>query len=389
MFLDVVHAAKERRGFKTRHLYPPQDLYEKMARLSGAVVIGSCRIGGTREVDLDLLREKAIAAWAVGQTDNGVRCCRQTNPVSSDSEVLLGPGADNGGGSLDMSTSWGGNNSDQSSRRSMVTDDDLWESSGSRRRSSSDRDDGGSGSSDRISDGMDRQYRKMYNKPNADTRGPQSIGNGHKHGDDGYRINEGHIADAGRDQQPMIAAVDGYEIKGMARWTDWTRSLSGIGSLAGMGVSADGDGSGTLERLERVLSRDDATRACTPTHERAIYGEDSSIFGRAVRDALSGECIEEGFGTTRMLMVHLFSFIVRKLDSLRESTPRADTIEEGPRDDPDGYTEFRREGTAATVEAAKAPVGGGHGVRWKELRGDTNTREGRSNESKAMQVRKT
>lgn len=400
VFLDVVHAAKERKGLKTRHLYPPQDLYDKLAKLSGAVVIGSCRIGGTREVDLDLLREKTVTAWAVRQTDNGVGGCRHKNPagsicypsgVRSVSEVLLEPGADNGGGSSDVSTSWGGSNSAQTSRRSVVTDDDLCASSkifGSRRRSSSGRDDGDSSSNDRISDGIDRQDRKMYDKPNADTCGPQSIGNAHKYGDGGDRIKGRCNAAAGVDPQPMIAGVDGYEINGMARWTDWKRNLSDIASLAGVRVATDGDGSGTLKRLGRVLSREDATRACTPTYERAVYGEDSSIFGRAVRDALSGECIEEGFGTTRLLMVHLFSFIVRKLDLLKESTPRAKVTEEGPRDDSDDCTEFRREGAAAMVETAKAPVRGGYGLWWMKLRGETNTREGRSKESEAMQVRK-
>lgn len=222
------------------------------------------------------------------------------------------------------------------------------------------------------------------------TRTRANLGNARKHGDDGDRIkgrrNAGRKSAVGGDPQPIIAAVDGYRIKGMAQWTDWKRNVSGITSLAAVGIDADGGGGGTLERLERVLSRDDSTRACTPTYERAVYGEDSSIFGRVVRDALSGECIEEGFGTTRVLMVHLFSFIIRQLDSLKESTPRAKTTEEGPRDDPDDCTESPGEGAVAKVEATKALVGGGQGLWWRKLGSDTNTREGLSKEWEAMQV---
>lgn len=185
MFLDVVHAAKERGGFKTRHLYPPQDLYEKMASLSGAVVIGSCRIGGTREVDLDLLREKAVAAWAVGHTNNVVGRCRDRNHggrmsytrgLGSDSGVLIEPGVDNGGDSSDAGTRWDDSNSAGSSRRSVVTDDDLCANSkisDGRSRSSGcngGRGGGGGSSSDRISDGTDRQGRKMSDERNTDSR---------------------------------------------------------------------------------------------------------------------------------------------------------------------------------------------------------------------------
>ncbi|CBJ48320.1 hypothetical protein Esi_0002_0051 [Ectocarpus siliculosus] len=64
LFLDVVHTERKHEGFKTRHLYPPRNLYDSAAVLCGAVVVGSCRIGQTSEVDLDVLRGEAADFWA-------------------------------------------------------------------------------------------------------------------------------------------------------------------------------------------------------------------------------------------------------------------------------------------------------------------------------------
>ncbi|CAN0564636.1 unnamed protein product, partial [Ectocarpus sp. 12 AP-2014] len=72
LFLDVVHTEREHEGFKTRHLYPPRNLYDSAAVLCGAVVVGSCRIGQTSEVDLDVLRREAADFWAaVERRHNG------------------------------------------------------------------------------------------------------------------------------------------------------------------------------------------------------------------------------------------------------------------------------------------------------------------------------
>lgn len=46
-------------------------------------------------------------------------------------------------------------------------------------------------------------------------------------------------------------------------------------------------------------------------YDRANYGESMSVFGRAVRDALKGQCIED-IKLSRVLAVHLYNFIRRE-----------------------------------------------------------------------------
>ncbi|CAM9743982.1 unnamed protein product, partial [Ectocarpus fasciculatus] len=87
LFLDVVHTERELEGFKTRHLYPPRTLYDSAAALCGAVVVGSCRIGQTSEVDLDVLRKETTDFWAAVERRHNGRGKNKARGGVGDSET--------------------------------------------------------------------------------------------------------------------------------------------------------------------------------------------------------------------------------------------------------------------------------------------------------------
>lgn len=79
MILDVIHTSRPEGDFKTRHLYPPRDLYHRVAKLCNAMVIGSCRIGDEAVVDLASLEHDDFAAQRGRRSVNSGQCIGSGN----------------------------------------------------------------------------------------------------------------------------------------------------------------------------------------------------------------------------------------------------------------------------------------------------------------------
>lgn len=334
LFLDVVHTEREVGSFKTRHLYPPPNLYNRAANLAGAVVVGSCRIGTTNEVDLVALRKEAAGIWDAqpkeghsggdgggmgGKGDGGGG--DHSDTASSDSRS-----SESGNGSDDSSGSSSSSVSDESTRGDDYgsTDDGdgsdsdvtgAGNSSSNGRsvdNSASERGEGGksniigngraeSGSSDVSSDRRDRDRRRKNRSgkgtaDDGDTRkksrtaqaSARSPANGH-----GTRSRSGSWVRRGNNEAGTALPPSSPRLLG---------PLPGVlgGNTPGFAGTGSGDGS------------EQAIRPCVAVYDRAIYEEKMSVFGRAVRDALGGECTEKGH-VHRVLLVDLFKFVRREL----------------------------------------------------------------------------
>lgn len=339
LFLDVVHTAREVGSFKTRHLYPPPNFYDRAANLAGAVVVGSCRIGATNEVDQDVLRREAADIWDAqaregdGGGDEGGKGRRgdsggggdnHSRATGSDSRSSeSGSGSDNtSGGSItsDESTrgdDFGSTGDEDGSDNSDVTDasssnsskDRSIDNSASRREEDvSDKGIGNgraeSGNSSGTGSGpRDRDRRRQRRSGNGigidgDTRRKSQRGQASKRslvrGHSG-RLRSGSRVRRGKNEAGTARPPSSSRL---------FRQLSG-----GLGEKSPGDfGDGSGDGSEQ------ATRPCAPVYDRAIYEEKMSVFGRAVRNALGGECTEKGH-VHRVLLVDLFKFIRREFRS--------------------------------------------------------------------------
>lgn len=237
LVFDVVHTAKEHGGFKTRHLYPPRDFYNRVSQLCGAVVIGSSRVGGTDEIDLHALHKEAEVVWDVHDKQN------RKNGDDSASDSGDGRSSSSSSSSGDSDSVSSGSNSDGSS--------------------------GGSGNNSSNSGNSGGHSRRK--------RGGQQTG-------------EREAGDGGRMADKCFP-----------------RS-------AGGGGGGGGD-------LGHVRAQYEKTKGCAPVYDRAIYEENTSLFGRILRDALSGECIEAGHHD-RVLVVDLYNFLRREFRPFER--PRGD-----------------------------------------------------------------
>lgn len=104
-------------------------------------------------------------------------------------------------------------------------------------------------------------------------------------------------------QSPKIEAMDNGNN---------TRDKSGVKSMPAAAARNKALASGPSSRAAsgQQFAKGD-TRACPPVYDRANYEDTMSVFGRAVRDALKGQCIEN-IRLSRVLVVHLYSFILRE-----------------------------------------------------------------------------
>ena len=307
MFFDVVHTAKDWRGFKARNLYPSRELYDNAARLSGAVVIGSCRIGGTREVNLEILRKTTETIWAIEDPTNGGGGSHAGGRVST---------GDNAGGSSIVSF--------------KLCDDD---------KAGSTDDANASWNGNGSSLGNTNEVFGSCRTSDSGARVHQPEDSGRQRGFECGRFsNDGKLAGSSasrKNPRIVIAVMDDDDTKDNTQGCDRRQRSFGnaLKDVAG--------------GREVSLCQDDTMRACEPVYDRAVYGEEKSVFGRAVRDALGGECIASSGTASPVLIVHLYNFIVQRLDSFERLSPRRTGSKEWRGDGPNQRAGFRKKKAAA------------------------------------------
>ncbi|CAM9298189.1 unnamed protein product [Ectocarpus sp. 13 AM-2016] len=328
LFLDVVHTKREHEGFKTRHLYPPRNLYDSAAVLCGAVVVGSCRIGQTSEVDLDVLRREAADFWAaVERRHNGGGKNKARGGVDdseTDSATSSGRSScgSSGSGSNCSSSDSEGSTSGDDDGDDHGSDDSTDQESGSESGKSSDGSSDGSGSKS-SGTGGNRSAGSSTSSGNGGRRNQRSYRNGGGSSDEDVRNT---FRDNKRDRRrPRLAKKTSGRGKGVPRSPDSLASgnngggTSSKSGTARKGALASGGGSGG------------GMRACAAVYDRANYEEIMSVFGRAVRDGLKGQCVENT-KLSRVLVVHLYDFIRREFSPFahpRLSVAREEMVSAG------------------------------------------------------------
>lgn len=329
LFLDVVHTKREHAGFKTRHLYPPRNLYDSAAALCGAVVVGSCRIGKTSEVDLDMLRKETTKYWdaCARERSGGGKKREKKRVIDSDTGSATSSGRSNSG-----SSSSGSERSISSSDSDEITSNGDDDDDGSTDEdSASDSSTSGDGSSDASrsessgSGGPD-SARSSRSSGNGDGN-VREVGSGDGDSSDGgargnrdprakrkeTNIHDGEYRSRRENRVPQSP--------GSATSDDVKRDKGGGGGSGGGGggdarkaanASKTGLASGDGASVVKVQQYEQgATRQCPAIYDRANYEETMSVFGRAVRDALKGRCVES-IRVPRVLVVHLYNFILRE-----------------------------------------------------------------------------
>lgn len=292
---DVVHTKKEHGGFKTRHLYPPKDFYSRSAQLCGAVIIGSCRVGGTREVALGILRKEAAAAWDVGEKRKEVNRADGSSDIEDDSSVSQSSDSDSDGDSSNSGSSRGGDSG------SGVSD------SGTNTSSRSDNRRAGSSGASKNGNSLVDSFQRRYEKNDDHGRRNKS----------GGRTGEGEADGSGK-------TVD----KAASRSARGPRGDVGDGSGGGVGnIIGNRKPRALLSTQRGSDSIYGLNKACAPMFDVAIYEEKMSMFGRVLRNALSGECIKEGHHD-RVLIADLYTFLRREFQKFEQ--PREGSAEPGP-----------------------------------------------------------
>ena len=358
VFLDVVHTERVHGGFKTRHLYPPRDLYDTTASLCGAVVVGSCRIGQTNEVSLEKLRREAADFWTTAERrrrNGGGGAKAKRRPIDSDAD-----GSDSGsersdsdrggssgtGGSSDGS----GGSSGSDSNGSSSSDDDDDDGNLTDSESNSDGSGSGSGSG---SGGSDSRGSRSSGSGGGKSTG--SAGSSGKEGSSQRKI----VSGGGRRGGGARRSRRHRETKhGESRRIQSPGSDEPVDNDNKTADRRSGDNSEpAIARRKRALALGSGgnvasgqqfakgdTRACTAVYDRAHYEDTMSVFGRAVRDALRGQCIEN-IDLSRVLVVHLYNFLRRECAPFER--PRMSVAEE----------EEAEEGQAAGVGGKQEKVG--------------------------------
>lgn len=386
VLLDVAHTKREIGGFKTRHLYPPRDFYDSLANRCGAVVVGSCRIGGTSEVDLTILRKEATKFWdAVGQKgdarnrrgggggsdtasatssrggDTGRRrrtsssegTTGTTGRDADDSLADSNSESDGGGGSSDHScASATGNNN--SSGSDSGRGDESADSGTSGTDRSQGRSSGGGSDGESLREGSTNQRGKRKNGERPSRR----------------RKRRGRRTRRGARGTISQTLSGGRKKRGGGGLTRWSSGVVGSMRLISHGSGGSGNSSGdsdasrtNTKRIARKRERQQQheerglARACAPVSERAIYEENMSVFGRTIRDALSGECTEN-VHLPRVLLVDLYRFVRREFAPYgRPRLPENNKAEESVGDGNGGgarEARARKEVAAAEAAAEKA-----------------------------------
>lgn len=340
VFLDVVHAEREHGGFKTRHLYPPRDLYDTAAALCGAVVVGSCRIGRTSEINLEKLRREATDFWdATERRRNGGGGAKgKRRLIDSDADSATGSGRSSGGhgGSGNESSSGGSGSSSSDSEGSTSSgdgdDDNLTDEESNSDAGSS------SGSSSSNSSGS----------KSSRSRGGESAESSRSSGKEGSSQRKLVGEDCRSDGGARRSRVRRGTKRGKSRQVPQSPGNEARNSGGGNSIPATSwksalapGSSSSVVNGQRSEKGD--TKACTAVYDRANYEETMSVFGRAVRDALKGQCIEN-IKLSRVLAVHLYNFIRRECAPFEH--PRMSVVEE------EAEAEGRAAGIGGKQEAA-------------------------------------
>ncbi|CAN0021311.1 unnamed protein product [Ectocarpus sp. 12 AP-2014] len=346
LFLDVVHTEREHEGFKTRHLYPPRNLYDSAAVLCGAVVVGSCRIGQTSEVDLDVLRREAADFWAaVERRHNGGSKNKARGGVGdsgTDSATSSGRSSCcSSGSSSDCSSSDSeGSTSGDDDGDDHDSDDSTDQESGNESGKSSDGSSDGNGSKS-SGTGGNRSAGSRTSSGNGGRRNQRNYRNGGGSSDEDVRNTfRGNMRDRRRHRLAKKTSGRG---KRVPRSPDSLASGNNRGETspksgtARKRALASGGGSG-MDKGQQY--EEGGMRACAAVYDRANYEEIMSVFGRAVRDGLKGQCVENT-KLSRVLVVHLYDFIRREFSPFAH--PRLSVARE-------------------EAEAAGGGAGGGGGV---------------------------
>lgn len=301
-----------------------------MARLSDAVVIGSCRTGGTSAVDLNTLRRAAEAIWdTIDGSDSGSDSDSDSgsNNESSDSERTGSQGKDSSGDDSSVIRSNGSkSDSDQDEARNR----------------SSGRMNGDGRGSDFKSNGSGMDSRRRGKDAGDETRpaaGTLKASSGQK-----------GPAYAGVKSRGKLHAKDekGGNFSKVDRLRGTSVAIKQALRRSNGGGSDSGEGGGAARRHTGVTARRGTTsvqceknRASTPVYDRAIYEETSSVFGRVFRDALSGECIQEGHHK-RILIADLYGFLRRHFQPFERPRDEVD-VAEPPVSKPSGREAARKE----------------------------------------------
>lgn len=296
MVFDVVHTEKEHGGFKTRHLYPPKDFYSRAAQLCGAVIIGSCRVGQTREVALGILRKEAAAVWDTGEKRKEIYGADASSDIEDGSSGRQSSDSDSNGDSSNSGSSDEGETSDSVSESVTNTS-----------RTSDNRRAGSSGASENDGSLVDSFRRQCKDN---DENGRQKKGGG--------QTREGEMDEGGRTVE-----------KAALRSAHGSRGDVGDGDGGGSGGKIEGDREpqGLLSTQRGSDAIYGLNKACAPMFDVAIYEEKMSMFGRVLRNALSGECIKEGHHD-RILIADLYTFLRREFQTYEQ--PRERSVEPGP-----------------------------------------------------------
>ena len=427
LFLDVAHTQREVGGFKTRHLYPPKDLYDNLANRCGAVVVGSCRIGGTNEIDLGMLRKKSAGFWdAFGKSDNrkkkrGAAADSDTASATSSSGNSDGSGSGHRNGSSSEGTvgdtSEDGDdglvNSDSESHSESDSSGHSGASATGNSSSSSSSSKGGEDSAGSGTGGSSGSQTQQSRDGSADgeSLGGDSTSQHGERDDKGERSSRRRKGGRPRPSRVKLSRTisgrteqrSGGGGGGLMRWSSGVHTRkpfisSGSGGNGGSGGGGGGDGNAALKqnakkfprKRERQPEEHGFARACASVSERAIYEDNMSVFGRTVRDALSGECTEN-VHLPRVLVVDVYSFVRREFLPYGRPRPSAKTIEEGTGvgdGGGGGEREIRARKEEAAAEAAAEKVAAKKKAQRRARMGAKAAKEEDRLEKEAEQLKK-
>ncbi|CAM9207530.1 unnamed protein product, partial [Hapterophycus canaliculatus] len=301
------------------------NLYDSVAALCGAVVVGSCRIGRMSEVNLEMLRKEAGNFWDGSERRKNRRKKKNADNRASESDTDHATSSgrsscSRGGGSesssSNSSSSSGGGSSSSDPDRSTASGSDHYDGDGTDEESSSDGRSISSGSENNGSEGEASVGSSRSGcSDGRDDRGDQrDVGGGGRIRDGdalesrnrrGSKRGKTRLGEQNGGRQGKAADVSPAKVAG-----DGGRGSSDLTpGPVWKSTIASGGGSSVTQGQQYEKG---ATRACAAAYDRANYEETMSVFGRAVCDALRGQCVEN-IKLSRVLVVHLYNFIRHEL----------------------------------------------------------------------------
>lgn len=335
MFLDVVHTEKEHGSFKKRFLYPPRDLYDRLAQLCKSVVVGSCRIGGATELDFESIKNEAATAQGVvdegkmfGDADRRGSTCGISGSGSGRRRNMQ----DGRRGSyLDHSRDC---RSDVDQGRDMIGDgasnegdNDCEDSSGG----------GGGGGGERSNSHRGGRYNEkaarraayhfdkeaIYGHIHRRVRGAADSNPSRRHSlisgkralvGIGTRYPRGISIDvrAFKKNKDAPSRRRGQAIALQQNRDDFTRRGKGKRDKSVIEDPA------TLLETRGEKSQLQGTAPCIPSYERASYEDNHSVFGRILRDALAGKCLQKGHHR-RISILDIYEFMRREFQRFQRA----------------------------------------------------------------------